>query len=371
VINLKSKRNSVRSVTLNFNLFYHGTTAPVAFNHMFFTVFDIDESNTAKESVTFYDRVNRVYDLSSSELAMTGDLSSGLTFTSAEEGNGSDNPTNPESLTTQQKRRAVTVDFKSQHQWKLTFAVEGGRGGRNFVFGGRSNLVEAPTVPEGNCSVYDDPHINTFDGKQISLLSVADDTLTGETWESRTPNDNTQASLNDMWLVKSPEVKIQARYASIAALPAENSFVRALAVGGSFLKNSTLVVGASEAGIVSWNGAEILNSKASSFSVPGLMTAERRANSHDVRNMSQPHSGIILELPLGVRLTVNRLPHHVNVFIHMPKVAGQDGLCGNFNGNADDDTLDVILANRNPRVKQGESLFDIEFKKRLLQTQSL
>merc|ERR1712046_552541 len=108
----------------------------------------------------------------------------------------------------------------------------------------------------------------------------------GETGELWPPIDHTATSLGDMWLVKSSAVKIQARYASIDGLPAENSFVHALAVGGPFLKNNTLVVGASETGIVSWNGVEILHEKASSFLVPGLITAERRANSYDVRNMS-------------------------------------------------------------------------------------
>merc|ERR1712151_339180 len=153
--------------------------------------------------------------------------------------------------------------------------------------------------------------------------------------------------------------------------PMKNSFVRAVAIGGPFVNHSTLVVGPLADGIVSWNGAEILRNKTSSFKVEGLIAAERRPNSHDVRNMSRSSPGLDLEFPGGVRLTVNRLPHHVNVLIHMPSVNGQDGLCGNFNGDAYDDTLDVIFADRNPKVSHGESLFDLETDKRHASTQLL
>jgi len=508
VVNVKSKKDSENSVTVNFDLVYHQTNTSVAFDHMYFTLFDLDESNNAAESITFYDNVNQVYPINGgSELERSGDLTSGLKFSSTEIGNGSDNPTDPESLTPLQKRRAVTVDFVEKNQWKVTFSVVGGKGGRNFVFGGRSNLVEAPIpspvptppspqvsipmivenvdfdsltanetlkasfiesikttvaekagagistddvsvtlspgsvhadtvvfVPEGTsaldvfdslqttvsdgslasavgeslqlidgvgqissgtitvtvgapipttlaptlsptlaptalptacadtlgtCTVHDDPHITVFDGKQISLLAIAG----GGNMESQFKLSDHEGS-GDMWLVKSSTVSVQARYAPIDELPEENLFVRALAVGGPFLNGSTLVVGPLD-GKVTWNGAEILLSQTSNFSVDGLVSAERHMDSRLVQDMSQSNPGVDLEFPLGVKLTVNRQQSYVNVFIQMPRIAGgQDGLCGNFNGNADDDTLQLIVTERNPKVHVGESLFDLEFERR-------
>jgi hypothetical protein len=211
----------------------------------------------------------------------------------------------------------------------------------------------------GNCTIHDDPHITVFDGKQISLLAIAGRAKL----ESQFKLSNYESS-GDMWLVKSSSVSIQARYAPNDQLPGENLFVRAIAVGGPFLNGSTIVVGPLD-GKVTWNGAEILLSQTSNFSVDGLVSAERHIDSQLVQDMSQSNPGVDLEFPLGVKLTVNRQQTYVNVFIQMPRLlGGQDGLCGNFNGDANDDTLELIVTERNPKVHFGESLFDLEFERR-------
>merc|ERR1719284_1077021 len=62
-------------------------------------------------------------------------------------------------------------------------------------------------------------------------------------------------------------------------------------------------------------------------------------------------------LPGGVKVEVMRWSNHVNVRITMAPRPGQDGHCGNFNGNAADDTTDSIRTRVGMGVSQAESLF--------------
>jgi len=65
-------------------------------------------------------------------------------------------------------------------------------------------------------------------------------------------------------------------------------------------------------------------------------------------------------LPSSVVLKVNRRHGHVNLAITMPPQqadAGQDGLCGNFNSVAGDDTVKLLTERFDPMVWRGASLF--------------
>ena len=86
-----------------------------------------------------------------------------------------------------------------------------------------------------------------------------------------------------MWLVKSPLVSIQARYLPDESLSVENLYVSALAIGGPFMRNSTLIVGSLTDGVTS-DGRAILEppvndslgssrAAASKFDVGGLLHA--------------------------------------------------------------------------------------------------
>lgn len=159
-----------------------------------------------------------------------------------------------------------------------------------------------------------------------------------------------------MWVVRNANVSVQARYLPDDDLDPSHLFVRALAVGGEFLGGNLLLIGALD-GKITWNAQEILSEENSKFDVPGLMKARRHLHSHHVENKSATNPGVDVDLPLGIKLTVNRQQKHVNLDITMsPLAGGQDGLCGNFNGIAADDTIEMIRS-RDFRVAPGETLF--------------
>jgi hypothetical protein len=159
----------------------------------------------------------------------------------------------------------------------------------------------------------------------------------------------------DMWLVKSAIVSIQARYKRDESIPERNLFVRSVAIGGSFMGGNKLIVGPLDEAIT-YNGEEILKTQVSQFNVEGVVHARRHSDSRLVQDAAIENPGVDMELPDGVKLLFNRQAHYINVKVQMPPVkSGQDGLCGNFNGAADDDSLEMI-EDRDPRVAVGESL---------------
>jgi len=225
-------------------------------------------------------------------------------------------------------------------------------------------IFKCEDCTDGACTIAEDPHINVFDGRQISLLqgqSHFDSSSTQAMQTEMLQRSVADGEEGDMWLVKSPSVSIQARYARDDTLAEENLFVKSLAVSGDFMKgNATrgnkLVVGDLEQG-VTFNGLPILVAEQSDFQHNAIIKAKRHLDSSLVQNPETVNPGIDVELPEGVKLLINRQNHYINVQVTMPpSKGGQDGLCGNFNGDGDDDSLELIEA-RDPRVAAGESLF--------------
>mmetsp|Transcript_83930 Transcript_83930/g.227927 ORF Transcript_83930/g.227927 Transcript_83930/m.227927 type:complete len:149 (+) Transcript_83930:3-449(+) len=77
-----------------------------------------------------------------------------------------------------------------------------------------------------------------------------------------------------------------------------------------------------------------------------------------------------MALPRGISLTVYRWGNYLDLRIQMqPLPGGQDGSCGNFNGDAADDTTQAVFERIGARIGQGEMLFTqrapIEFTKQM------
>jgi len=189
-INVRSGSNPV---DLDIRFYKTRTYEPVIFASHFVTIFDVDESrnNRGKESITVYDGVEQIFQYPDHELEIDDTPGNGLVrFTSTEVGTGVDNPTDPLNLTPLQMRRSVAFSYFDKLGFQLTFGATGGRGGRNFLFAGRSQLADPtfgqptppptpptpfPTTPGPTPSPTDvsgghgDPHMVNIKGERFNL----------------------------------------------------------------------------------------------------------------------------------------------------------------------------------------------------------
>jgi len=184
---------------------------------------------------------------------------------------------------------------------------------------------------------------------------VGDPHIKGFDWTPKFGKMTNIYSYGDYWIVKSSEIWIQARYWS--RRPHGNSLTRALAVSGPIMEGGKLIIEpGGGSGQVTWNGNQILQAFPSKFEVPDVFVADYKEDMGLKKKIGV--RSLHLELSKGVRIVVNRWRSHINVLITMPQqVGGQDGHCGNFNGNPADDTANLIIA-RLGTVGGSELLFD-------------
>merc|ERR1711879_397363 len=152
----------------------------------------------------------------------------------------------------------------------------------------------------------------------------------------------------EFWLVKHTAVKIQGKFSPTHATNGL-SVTKQIAVGGGFLKGHTLIIGEEHA---TWNGQQILTGFPSNFKDPeGLVTIVYNGEGQLLQPGREGKTLHVLHitLPGGVSLQVNRWNEagegrYINTKITMPPQPGQDGQCGNFNGNAADDARMAVVA---------------------------
>ena len=192
-----------------------------------------------------------------------------------------------------------------------------------------------PLGPPGSCLMWGDPHVETFDHSFPNFFEEG-----------------------EFWVVKSPMVYLQGRF---LATPFTKGLAatHAIAVGGPFMQGHTIIVGPMDNGQILIDGQPACVGFPSTCGIAGVATVSYNsegklvdsAQSHLVKHI------VHIDAPLGVHLQVMRWANHINVKITMrPRAGGQDGVCGNFNGNADDDTTEQIMA-RAGRVPPNECIF--------------
>jgi len=208
-----------------------------------------------------------------------------------------------------------------------------------LVIGGpTTTTTPKPEGPPGDCLLWGDPHIETFDHGFPNFYEEG-----------------------EYWVVKSPTVYIQARY---LATPFTNglSATHQIAVGGPFLGGHKVVVGPMENGQITFDGQAILQTFPSTFSNACGVQLSYNGEGKLVDN-AQGHLDkhiVHMDLPLGVHLQVMRWANHLNVRITMtPREGGQDGSCGNFNGNMADDSTEAIKSRIGQRVAPADLLFNV------------
>jgi len=348
IINLDDTGDGAKA-DLEFKFVESGTDNTVHVNMWEFLLYDIDMgvNNTAIESLTVYDEIDRYLFSPHAKFSETGDLKTGITFTATEVGDGADNPTDPANLTPDQINKTFIGIYANVEKFHVTFGVTGGKGGRNFMFAGQTVSATAPEASpkctSGDCVIWGDPHVLTFDAhREFTLLHPNPRAF----FQMRSNRRNDVVNVleeGQFWLVKSDDVHIQGRYNK---RPHQNTTVLGgLAVGGPFLKGNTFIV-RPLVGKITWNGEEILSNLGSEFS-NDFIDAKYKAGVENVKDGSKGN-GLEVTLPGDVKLIVNRLTRGLAVKISMCARVWQDGQCGNFNGVSKDDRQNVLMERVQP-----------------------
>jgi len=188
------------------------------------------------------------------------------------------------------------------------------------------------------CICWGDPHCLTFDLGRPSFY--------GE---------------GEFWILKNPQAQIQGRY---MGTPFTYGLAAAqkIAIGGPFLQGHTIEVEPMEhayGGHILVDGEPVLLNFGT-YRVGDVATInyDGQGDLPDQAASQWTTRAVHLELPMDIVMTIFRWGNYVDFKLEMsPLPGGQDGSCGNFNGDASDDTTPAIFKRIGARVGRGELLF--------------
>mmetsp|Transcript_48785 Transcript_48785/g.115953 ORF Transcript_48785/g.115953 Transcript_48785/m.115953 type:complete len:589 (-) Transcript_48785:140-1906(-) len=377
------------------------TGKKVELDEFFITWYDIDKTKTSlHEKLLVKDYARYTLTDSTKLFANMKDAGPGWKmFSTKENFKGTGVDFDPEALTRKQFDVSVLLRYTKFSKFDFKLKTTGSKTvGRNYMFSGTTKLFRECNAFD--CDLWGDPHISGFDQRSLALQELypreslpfairsfdraisqiaADPEAEQLSFEGSRSNSSSggRSSDNgddaaspgdlregDMWLVKSGDVYIQGRFG--LANGGRNSFLKAVAVGGPFLRGNTLILGTND-GISMWNDDAILETMNATFKTTindGRDSVFARFHSA-VQHIAVPNrttTGVDVSLPSGVQLVINRFDTWLGLRVHMsPRDGGQDGECGNFNGDPHDDNLAKLQQRMKVRVQEGEGVFHMPF----------
>jgi len=368
------------SLTMRFKLVKAGTDEHVLEDLAHdFTVLDLDHSKAGMmESITTSGFVGTPMSVITPVPAGDG---TSYTFEGLASSEAIPDPKSPWNLTKPQKDASVGFKFSGVRSWEVTYNTfsESGllSGGRNFIFTGKTSLQDPhPCGQEGKmdtetgeCVIYQDPHIDGFDnprnGPFLTRISALDmpkrrtqnkDGL--KTWgRDDVPSiDVDEYERGDFWLVKNAHLSIQGRYNTSEEFRDGKSGLAALAIGGPMLDGGIVTLEPKRGAVTFFGKSVDAVAEHKRKTTTGLVAIKTY---RDAR-----YRGVKLTLPSGVLVHVRRYNTHLDAKIVVPRQLGTiDGQCGNFNGDAKDDSLEAITKRMgSTKVLESELLFAKPFK---------
>jgi len=202
-----------------------------------------------------------------------------------------------------------------------------------------TTTTTSTTLPRRQtCLIFGDPHVVTFDAAEEAMASR--DVDHNVLWSAKRVVDITEKKCRKFcgahWIVRSEEIKIQASYTDT------RSWVKNIAISGSFLQGHTLIVSAD--GTVTWNDRQVVSTLPATFDNELVHLRYFHQNVYQDRWRKTRREVMRITLPQHVLMTVV-FPsvifgeRGVGAFFTLSPPPGLDGHCGKADGNiADDNT---------------------------------